>query len=516
MAGLTSEGFTPKTTQEVQDELRALVVSRFAEQGDTINVNPSSRFGQLIDIFASEISSVWEGLEDVYNSYFPLTSFGTSLDKSLQLVNIPRLLAKSSEAEAYLIGDANSSIPQGTRFQVSQTTNAFVLSSKTRTGTPDISDYVIADNCLGVSGSALATGGTVDFSFDSNAITINFDDTPAQIKSKIESLPNIVTVTVIGDFNGVSLSLLNTPSFIHISLDDSSLTSNDLTIENNTLVNGTTTIDIENNYATSEQANMLSVGVGEIQGLRGNIVEPQDVVSGLDSSFNIENADLGRLNETDAEYRSRRYDELSRLGTASVNGIRESVIAVIQSDSNSVSVIENDTDDPIDGAVAPNQMPPHSIEVFLNADTDYDNDIAQAIYNSKSAGINVVSTDGLGRTGLYTDADGNEGQVMPLSSTVDIDIYIRVQRTTDAEYPDDGDDQIKNNLINYFSTFEINQDVFQHKLYTPINRVSGISELNVFIGTAPSPSDPDVTVINIDSYQLATVISANIIVEDVP
>lgn len=516
MAGLTSQGFSPKTLEEIQEELRTSVIAKFAEQGETVNVNPSSRFGQLIDIFSNEMASVWEGLEDVYNSYFPLTSFGTSLDKSLQLVNIERLKAKSSEAEAYLIGDANTSVPQLTAFTVTGGTNDFSLSSKTRTGTPDTSDYVIADDCLAVTGDKVATSGTVDLSFDGNSATINFDDTPAQIKTKLEALPNITTVTVIGDFDGTSLGLSITPSFVHISLDDSSLVSNDLTVENNTLLNGSTAISLENNYATATDCNMLSDDTGPIQGVKGTIVTAKDVVSGLDSAFNIDNAILGRNTETDAEFRARRYEELTRLGTSSVNGIKESVIAVIKGDNNSVSIIENDSDVAIAGAVAPNEMPAHSIEVFVNADTDYDDDIAQSIYDSKAAGIQVVSTDGGGRTGSYTDANGNAGLLMPISSTIDVVIYIRVQRTTDLDYPSDGDDQIKANLVNYFSNFEINQDVYQHKLYTPINRVDGISDLEIFIGTTAGPSDPNVSSIAIASYELATLIASNIIVEDIP
>ena len=124
------------------------------------------------------------------------------------------------------------------------------------------------------------------------------------------------------------------------------------------------------------------------------------------------------------------------------------------------------TDQYIPGAVSPNEMPPHSIEVFVNApnETSTNNAIAQAIYDAKPVGIQVVSTDNGARTGLYTDVNGLEGQIMPISSTVDVPIYIIVERTKTAAYPTGGDDQIKVNLVNYFYSLTLGDDVYEHRL----------------------------------------------------
>lgn len=46
--------------------------------------------------------------------------------------------------------------------------------------------------------------------------------------------------------------------------------------------------------------------------------------------------------------------------------------------------------------------------------------------------------------------------------------------TTDTNYPQNGDDLIRNNLVSYFSsTFGIGDDVTYSRLYTPINSVPG-------------------------------------------
>ncbi len=514
MAGLTDQGFEPKTLEELQTELRENITLRFAEIDEVVNVGESSRFGQLIDIFSSEMSLVWEGLEDVYNSYFALTSLGVSLDKALQLVNIARIKAASSQGEIYLIGDANTSVAQGNRFTVTDTTNDFALSSKTRTGTPDITDYLITDTSLAVVVSGIADTGTIDLSFDGNAATINWDDTAAEIKTALEALAGITTVTVLGNFDGTELGISFVPSLVHITLDVSTLVSNDMTVEANTLEFNSVALTTENNYASESPANLLSVDVDAIQGLRGTIIVPKDSVLGLDSGYNINNAFLGNLKESDPAYRARRYNELSRQGTSTAGGVREAVIDSIGSTSRNVSIIENDSDFPIPGALFPNEMPPHSFEVFVNADTDFNDAIAQAIYDAKSLGIEVVSTDGGGRTGLFTDANGDVGQVMPISSTVDVPIFITVQREKGLDYPSDGDDQIKSNLVTFINNLQIGDAVYNHRLFSPVNDVGDIIDLIIFADITSSPVST--ANIIIDPFEQATLISVNVVVEDIP
>ena len=140
MAGLDENGFTPKTFTEIQDELRTAVSDNFQGIGETVNVNPNSRFGQLIDIFSAQIAEAWDGLQDIYNSYFPLTATGASLDEANSLTNTPRLQATSSRAGVYLLGDANTNVPQGLKMLVDGTTSdEFLLSSKTTVGPLDTS-----------------------------------------------------------------------------------------------------------------------------------------------------------------------------------------------------------------------------------------------------------------------------------------------------------------------------------------------------------------------------------------
>ena len=601
MAGLDENGFTPKTLDEIQSELQAELEENLANVGETVNATPSSRFGQLIDIFSSQMSEAWNGLQDIYNSYFPLTSTGTSLDEANSLTNVPRLDAKSSQAQVYLIGSLGTLIPQTRLITVTGTTNDFLLSSKTTVGTPDITDYEIVEDASAVLVDNIANAGTITLGYSGLSTVIDFDATPAEIKAAIESLGSL-DVNVIGGFDGVALGASEGPGFCHIELLSTNLGkeltvfnstlnfqeplvvnvdyqapsrnvlsfatpakgggifmgfdggfnfvswdsseaqikaaleaglvsevnvsgtfqfntsiivdmvsttgSHELQIQSNTLTFGDT-LGYVVNYSTDIPANTLSSNTGPISASIGQLITIKEPVSGWDAVYNHLPAVEGRDKETDAAYRFRRYQELSRTGTATANGIKEAVIAAINSDVYNVSLVENDTELPIPGVI--DDMPPHSFEIFVNAiqEQSTNDAIAQAIYDSKAVGIQPVSTDQAGRTGSAIDVN-NEVIIVPFSSTVDVLITIEVTITTDENYPSDGADQIKRNLVDYFNTLNIGDDVLNHLLYSPVNNVAGIVTLSILTAKPTEGLIPGNQ--SIGSFETATTTNTDITV----
>ena len=591
MAGLDSSGFTPKTLTEIQNELRVELAENLADLGETVNTDPSSRFGQLIDIFSSQLSESWDALQDVYNSYFPLTTTGTSLDEANSLTNTPRLGAKSSAAGVYLVGDSGTAVPQGSRISVVNTTNDFLLSSKTTSGTIDPSDYLIGTDSSALIFPELANAGTCELGYDGNfaVLDFNFDDTPAQIKANLETLDPGLEVNVVGGFDGVALGTLQGEAFLHIEVVTTPYTSNLIEIQNSSIrkeqalsltkdydnnitteltytdlaVSGTVDLGFDGNYATvtwsdseasikaalealanvttvtvvgrfstttamtiavdagtlssnelliqnnllksgpdlleainfvtDTPANTLSAETGEIVSAIGTLITLKDSVSGWDAAYNPLQAIIGRDKETDAEYRLRRHQELSKSGTATAPGIREAVIDAINADVFNVSLVENDTDLYVPGAVAPNEMPPHSFEIFVNAlnDASTNDAIGQAIYDSKAVGIKPVSTDGGGRTGDVTDVN-DDLITVPFSSTQSVLITVQCNITTDPDtFPSDGVQQIEDNLTFFFTSFEIGETVINHSLYTPVNTVPGILTLEILMKRDADPLAQD-------------------------
>ena len=84
MAGLTNQGFTPKTQAEIKSDMEAKLRAYF---GDDLNLSVGSRFGTLVDIFSFEVADTWLALQGDYNSRFRNTATGVNLDNVATLTN---------------------------------------------------------------------------------------------------------------------------------------------------------------------------------------------------------------------------------------------------------------------------------------------------------------------------------------------------------------------------------------------------------------------------------------------
>ena len=120
--GITSTGFVQKTFDDIQADLQASLRATF---GAGINLEPQSVFGQLVGLFADRLSEVWELAEAVYNSQYPDSATGSSLDNLAGLTGTQRAPAKYSTVDVNLTGTANTVVPGGTTFSVTGTTNKF-------------------------------------------------------------------------------------------------------------------------------------------------------------------------------------------------------------------------------------------------------------------------------------------------------------------------------------------------------------------------------------------------------
>jgi hypothetical protein len=91
--GLTSNGLA---IMRQSDIISAFQAQLQAALGQNINVLPQSILGQITNIVAEREALVWELLEAVYNSQYPATAEGTSLDNILALTGLKRLPATPS------------------------------------------------------------------------------------------------------------------------------------------------------------------------------------------------------------------------------------------------------------------------------------------------------------------------------------------------------------------------------------------------------------------------------------
>lgn len=111
MAGITVDGFVPKTFDEIVEEINRSMKEAF---GETFDTSPESPDGQIISIVASALEEQWQMAEASYNAFNPAKAFGLGLDNLIQLNGIHRLEGDVSKAMVTFFGVDGTIIPAGT------------------------------------------------------------------------------------------------------------------------------------------------------------------------------------------------------------------------------------------------------------------------------------------------------------------------------------------------------------------------------------------------------------------
>lgn len=242
---------------------------------------------------------------------------------------------------------------------------------------------------------------------------------------------------------------------------------------------------------------------GPISALAGTLTIIDTPLTGWATVTNAFDAIEGADEETDVELRARRRRSVANAS----QGILDSIFSAV-ADLDGVTqttVLENDTD-----AVDSNGLPPHSFHVIVVGGADAA--IANAIWLNKPAGILAFGTT----TEQVADSQGILHDIS-FSRPTTVDIYVEVTVNTFADYPSDGDEQIKQAIVDYANgdlvegrDFGLAEDVIYTRLYTPINSVPGheITDLQISI-TFPASGTSN---ISIGPTEIANFLVANIVV----
>jgi uncharacterized phage protein gp47/JayE len=200
----------------------------------------------------------------------------------------------------------------------------------------------------------------------------------------------------------------------------------------------------------------------------GTLTVMVSAIAGVTSVTNALDAELGTDIETDAAFRLRRSQLLRQSGSGTVAAIRADVRAV--EDVDEVYVYNNPTSSTsVDG------LPPHSFEVVVRGGADAD--IRQAIFDSQPAGIESYGTT----SGTVTDEQG-DSQTVKFTRPTDVDMWVDVEVVIDsANFPTDGDDQIKQAIVDYWESSDqrIGKDVVVNAFYGSIYAIPGVSQVTV-------------------------------------
>lgn len=271
------------------------------------------------------------------------------------------------------------------------------------------------------------------------------------------------------------------------------------------------TSDTQVQFATNADATIVA-GVasveatalltGPIEATAGTVTVIDTPITGWDSVTNAADAVLGTNEETDAELRARRERSIARDATSIIDSIVAEVLAV--PGVTALTVLENDTNATVNG------IPPYNTYVIVRGGDD--DAIGQAIFVKKTIGSPTFGTT----TVQVPDSQGINHPIN-FSRPTERDIYVTVTLVKDSDYPSDGDDQIKQAIVDYANGilvagrgFGLGDDVIYSELYTPINTVDGQYVTDLRIGFAASPTGTTNLTINFD--EISVFDTANIVI----
>ena len=166
----------------------------------------------------------------------------------------------------------------------------------------------------------------------------------------------------------------------------------------------------------------------------------------------------GKNRESDTLLRTRFSQAVSGIGSGTMEAIKGAIMGVNGVDG--CTIKENDTDSTIDG------IPPHSFECFvLSNDLSVTHSlIGQAIFEKKPLGIKAFGEISV----EVADKNGNIHTVS-FTKTIRKELYIEINLITNDSFPDNGEDIIKTNLVNFLAAFTNGETVYRSSLYNAIN-----------------------------------------------
>ncbi len=438
MAGLTSTGFEIKTTEELREELADELK---AELGN-VNTQADSILGIIIGVVAGRLGSLWELGQSLYRAFDPDTSTGDALDGLAALTGTTRAGASPSTLVAAVDLDADVTLPAGSRATVDGApgrvfeTIAAAGPQAGRRRWHQVEMQAVDDGPVEAEEGTLTEIATPVSGW--NAI-VN------------EPVPGVAWSTAAEPFALDDADVLNfripaggsTQTFTFLTADFASIgaaTAQEIVdVINDTIVDGVASVEDGRVKITTDDA-------GADATIR--ILSHSAGLFAVGTNYGIDGtaAELGTLEETDAELRSRRAGELERQGTSTGESLRARLLEL--DGMLDVSVYQNRTDD-TDG----NGLPPHSFRAVVFG-TNLDNDeIARVIFENSPLGIQSYGNES-------AQVEDSQGTQVTVSWDVATEIPVYIEATISAiasSYA--GDDAVKAALLEYVGGLRMGDDV---------------------------------------------------------
>ena len=231
---------------------------------------------------------------------------------------------------------------------------------------------------------------------------------------------------------------------------------------------------IDGGTATVEASAVIGGSEGNVvSGAINKLVNPR---TGVLTVTNPEQAEGGRNIETDPEFKVRYDRSIATGGSSTVASITAQILAtegVIDA-----RVVENVMLTEVDG------IPGKSIAPFIYGGTD--EDVANAVYLTKPGGIRSF-----GDVEIEIIDDFDKTHTIGFTRPAAIDIWVNVTLTTNSQFPIDGENIIRKEIIKYIGGVDedtesyvglsIGEDVTYTQIIGLCHKVSGVTDVDVEI-----------------------------------
>jgi hypothetical protein len=463
---ITEQGFQKQTFNDLKNRYIAELRRGFEVDPNqpTLNVASNTPLGHVIDLRAKEMADIWDLVEFIYNAIDLDSASGILLDMIGKIKNVrrieptpPRVLFtfyKKADEQGAL------AVPSGT--EITDTNQGIIYrTDETISSTGiNVNDIVLRVRAGELPSLTIHQAGIV---------TTTITTTTTSASGLAQSLLNDLRENWLGGDTfayGKPSGVIGAPPppfWNQVDLEEDewrirlySSTSFRLNITN---------LDVvyygNNVYGT---ATVLS-------DQRTEIASPL-TVPGFDMVANLQQGTAGIVFENDTDYRNR----LDSLGIDSIYYTEQAIQNVVSRVPNvtSVSVRSNRTEAPNDG------MPPYSLMVTVVGGTDAE--VAQAIALSAPPGIEIAGEE------IYTvQHDGGNSEQIRFSRPKAVFLYIRVfyRLQTDEPFPETGETDIVDAILIWArGEYTNGRDVIPSRLFTPVNTIRGISDIEIQVGVS--------------------------------
>lgn len=474
---VTASGFESKILADIKAEIEMAFKEQFGEE---IDLDPRAPFGQIVGILAKRDADLWEALQEIYTSRNPNQATGQALDAIVAENGISRRAATPTVVQDVLLyGDEGTTISAGKQARQPGQEIIFTLDS-----TIVLNRTVARDAYLSLADDPV-DGTTYTVTIEGT----DYSDTASTGDTKNDVITNIYNNIVAGSWDGS----------VEVTAEDQ-LRISRFTSAFNVDWDATFELDL---FAGG--GNFTCRQTGEVPVPANTLTVIVTTVTEWDSVTNPSTGIQGTETETDEELRLRR-EQISFTGAATEESIKtrllEEVDGVI-----GVSITSNSTDI-TDGE----GRPPHSYEAIVSGGTNQD--VADKLWDVQPAG--VASYGNLSVNVQDSEGDTQEIQFSRADSKF---IWVRVSRSfySEEDYPSDGDEQIKNNIVEWaVANLDVGVDVIRQRLSIPIYKVPGIQDIVIELygstneGDTPTYAESNV---EISAAQLADFDTDRIVVQ---